>query len=428
MNRADDRRVRRASAQGKRALWIAIPTAMAALALACGSAERAEFPGGPSDGDAGGGTGPLPTDPGGGGFVDDEDASITDIQGSACATATAEAKRLPVYMLIVLDGSGSMDFAPRSRDAMNNNRNTGNKWLAARGALRAFFDRLATKGDPALGVGLYLFSSSVVKSPTQVDVPVRFVDAAHAAALKARISPPVIPSGGTPLLESLEGQLPILADFAPAPPLVPNGKRVLVMMTDGVPNGGGAAQDRSLVVAEDALAGRNAFAGKPSITTFAVGVGEPTADPSNYDEVFMGELAVAGGAAEPGCLVGWNESSPATAKPCHFQITPGEKSADTLQAEFLAAINAIQDRVSSCEFELATPADAGAIDPQKVNVIYTSGSGEQRGIPKSDTNGWSYDDPNAPKRVRLNGDACTLVKGDPNGSVRIVLGCRTRVN
>lgn len=338
---------------------------------------------------------------------------------ASCATATATAARTPVYMMIVLDGSGSMDFTPTEDDPLNPGNQRGVKWLAVRGALYAFWDSLVATPDPSLGVGLYLFSSSSVKSPTAIDVGIKEVDATQDAALKARVAPPVVPENGTPLKQSIEGQLALLKSYTPATPLLPGGKLVLVVMTDGVPDGGSADQTSCI---NDAKA---AFAGTPQITTFAVGVGDPTADPSDYDEVFMGNLAVAGGAPAPGCTPGWNQSSPSSETPCHFQVTPGSKTAAAIQAEFTAAIDTIRDTVSSCTFTLDK--SSGTIDPSKVNVVYTDSSGADTTIPEDPTNGWTYDNPTDPSTVTLNGSSCSTLKADSKGTIKIVLGCTTRV-
>jgi hypothetical protein len=276
-----------------------------------------------------------------------------------------------------------------------------------------------TTPDPSLGVGLYLFSSTAVKPPTAIDVGIAEVDATHDAALKARVAPPVTASGGTPLKQSIEGQLALLKTYTPAAPLLPGGKLVLVVMTDGVPDGGGSDQTSCV---NDATA---AFAGTPQITTFAVGVGDPTADPSDYDEVFMGNLAVAGGAPAAGCTPGWNQSSPSTQTPCHLQITPGTKTAAQIQADFTAAIDTIRDTVSSCTFTLDK--SSGTIDPSKVNVLYTDSSGTQTTIPQDPANGWTYDNPTDPTTVTLNGTSCSALKADSKGTIKIVLGCATRV-
>jgi hypothetical protein len=425
---------------------------LASYPLGCGADDPSEFEtsdgGTSSNGDAGG-------------FTDFDSGSILSADGgestdgnfadAACAQASATALRTPVYMLIVFDGSGSMDglvnqglntvFAANSRevDPLNPTRPTendarsgtgtpgltGKKWLAARGALNAFWDQQAAVSptDNSLGVGLYLFSSTDKKASTAVDVGIQAVNTAHATALKTRVNPKqagansIYGEGGTPLRPSIRDQGAILKAFTPAAPLLPNGKRVLVVITDGVPTEGGNAGETQTEVT-------TLRTGTPAVSTFVIGVGNPSDPTSVYDEVFLGDLAEAGGTAVPGCNTSWSESN-TTGTPCHFQVTPGAKTATQLRDEFTAAINAIRDSVSSCEFPLEKPAGVGELDPGKVNVIYTSGGGQETALLQDPANGWSYDNAGAPTKVLLNGTACTTMKADPNGKIRIVVGCKT---
>ena len=126
----------------------------------------------------------------------------------------------------------------------------------------------------------------------------------------------------------------------PTQPLKANGKRVLVVMTDGVPDGGSDVQPQVQAKCVQLITDARAA----GVTTFAVGIGDPTSADTTYDEVFLGKLAVAGGAPAPGCTPGWNETSPAGQTPCHFQVTPGQKTAAQIQGEMLAAIEAIRGR------------------------------------------------------------------------------------
>lgn len=364
-------------------------------------------------------------DSGGGGSGDDDGGD-----GGSCATASAEATRVPVYMLLVVDGSGSMDglntsgsaYMPGERedDPLAPNRpsnpvgKTGRKWIALRGALAAFVDDLAAKPDPNLAVGMYLFSSNTPKDAKNVDVPIAFVDAAHATTLKQRLLPPVFPNGGTPLFGAMKGQLPLLTSYVPAAPVKPGGKYVLVVMTDGIPTDGKQA------CLDEAA---SALSGTPSVLTFAVGVGDETASAADvYDEIFVGDLAEAGGTAPAGCNTNWSDADK-SGVPCHFQITPGTKTAQQIQADFLAAVNKIRDTVSSCELTLDVSSDN--VDPTKVNVEYTSGAGVVSQIKQEEVDGWTYDDPGSPTKVILHGTSCTTLKEDAEGKVRIILGCKT---
>jgi len=205
-------------------------------------------------------------------------------------------------MLVVLDGSGSM-------------RGDG-KWAAATAALDATFD--AARGDPrgALALGLTVFADThdatigaTHAGPyDRFDVPPAPVDAAQDAALHARLDG-TEPWLGTPTYEVLSGQYPLLE----AEP----GRRVLVLVTDGVPDprmpAGANEQPWSI-----ALAARERARG---VATWVVGVGPagPLASSSDYDPLFVARLAAAGGTEA-------------------IQLTPGA----SLRADLASSLDAIR--------------------------------------------------------------------------------------
>ena len=414
---------------------------MVSLAPACGSVEPPSLFDAGTSADASGNVRFPPVSSFGDAALDGGDGGGFDLDGG-CATATAEARRIPVYMMLVIDGSGSMDgfdgtayvagereidpetLTPRMDLTNQPTQSSGKKWIAVRGALKSFFDGLVAKPDPSLAVGMYLFSSNAAKPSAQVDIAIGYVDATQATALKGRLSPPVYAALGTPLAASVRGQRPILTGYVPRAPVLPGGKYVMVMMTDGVPNSATLTQPQANA---DVIAAINETrGGTPSATVFVVGVGNPSARVDQYDELFLGQAAQAGGAPEPGCNVTWSDTN-MTGKPCHFQVTPGAKSAMQIRDDFLAAINQIREKVASCEFQLEKPQGGGALDPTKVNVLYTNGAGVSSPIPQNGSDGWSYDDPQNPTKVILNGKSCTDVKADPDGKIRIVIGCKTIV-
>ena len=350
---------------------------------------------------------------------DSSDQPVPNLDGgvpgelAACATAKASATKIPVYMLMILDGSGSMD--------------NDNKWAAIVPALDAIFDDLKSKADPAFGVGFLIFADKNDATITDrtagpyntTDVPIAFVDAVQHNKLRARLDL-TSPNLGTPTYEVLSGQYPVLERFTPAPPLLPDGKKVLVFMTDGVPDpdmpAGQNEGPLSLKLASDEFA-KVAPAGP--ITTFAVGIGALTGQ-ADYNPQFMGALAFAGGSPNQPCDP--NEATD-PAKMCHFQITPGGKPVAQLKQEFIDTVNKIRTKVLSCEFKLDK--SGGTIDPNKVNVVYTSGQGQSSVVPENGNDGWTYDDNGNPTKVILHGASCDIVKSDPGGKIDIVLGCKT---
>jgi von Willebrand factor type A domain len=346
----------------------------------------------------------------------------SDADGPAptCATAKVPITRTTIFMQIILDGSGSMN------DPLAPGGASGLKWKAASEALVSFFDDLLAKKDLSFGVGLFLFDGTKgVPDFLVPDVSIRQVDATQHAALKSRITQST-PQGGTPIKLALEGQIPLLEKYVAQGSLKAKGKRVLVVITDGVPDG--PADVQPTVQGQCVKLVADALAHSPPITTFAVGVGDPASDESTYNEVFVGRLASAGGAAAPGCSPGWNQSSPAGQTPCHFQITPATKTAAQIRAELLAAIDAIRGAVSTCEFTLVRPdGTTGVADPSRVNVVLTTSDGKVATVPQDAIDGWTYDDATTPTTVIFHGAACDRVKSETDGKVEIELGCKTLV-
>jgi hypothetical protein len=287
-------------------------------------------------------------DTGGGGDLD-----------ASCATSTAKAAPQPVYMLFVLDGSGSMAQQ--------------NKWTAVVPALDSIFDQFNTQADTNFGAGIIAFSDSRDPTcggflggctgpyPTSVDVSVAFVDGAQHTKLRGRIDG-ATQSGDTPTHAALVGGYSELESFTPASPLKPGGKKVLVLLTDGVPTDGSNTQCI-------AAAGQELTKASPQgpITTFVIGVGVfPSTNTQSYDPAFLGQLANAGGAAPAGC----NPTETANAsKLCYFQIDPsGGQTVAQLTQKFVDASR----RASSCS---RSPTAAGRSIPARSTSCTTTATG-----------------------------------------------------
>lgn len=338
---------------------------------------------------------------------------------SACAQDQRNASRVPVYMQFVLDGSGSMDEQ--------------GKWSAVVPAVDAIFQDFEKKADPATGAGLTIFgdqndptigntSAGPYDTNYRNQVKVAFVDAAQLRAATQLLTS-TGPNSGTPMFQVLDGQYGMLAARTPPAPLEPGGRKVVVLMTDGVPDPDmGHSQQEVLTRVQQAASG-----GAP-ITTFVVGVGPfPSPDPAVYRPDFCGQLAVAGGSrSSPTC----NPTETANvADVCYFQVTPPasgtptQAQIDKLRDDFVNALNAIRQQVLTCEYRIQATG-GGTVDPSKVNVIYSSGTGQQELIPASATDGYSLDDPNNPTKVVLNGPTCDKVKADTKGKVVVIVGCK----
>lgn len=381
------------------------------LMPACSANTRNPVAGAP---DAGDGDGEVDADPGT--FIDvklpPKDAE--DIFAS-CATAEAATSTDPVVLQFVLDGSGSMD--------------SDNKWTAATQALNAVFDDFLSKNDDKVAVGLIVYEDSNDPTggngpyPSSIDVYPQVVDTSHHTSLTNRINNTTA-SGGTPTKLALQGGYNRLLNYTAVPPAAPadESRKVVVLLSDGVPNGGTTEQAECVALAKNAL---SLPAPKGPVKTFAVGIGPFPGTAFSYDPKFMGDLAVAGGTrASPQC----NPAATNVAQVCHFQITPNGKPITQLKQEFINAINRIRGLAVGCEFNIEYDEEAGSFDQSKVNVVWTDGTGKKHVVNQDDADGWSFDDPNDPKKVILNGQSCGDVSEDLGATVKIVLGCKTIVN
>jgi hypothetical protein len=350
---------------------------------------------------------------------DDGGASVgTPIGDAGCATGSAQAKRQPVYLLFVLDGSGSMS--------------SDNKWTAVVPALQSIFGEMEQAADPGIAAGLVVFSDSLDSSqgsgpyPSKVDIPIGFVDAAHQGKLDMRLSGK--PENGTPTHAALSGGYAALEGYEPAAPVQSGGKKVLVLITDGVPSDDCMSiplittysSNACVVEASAKLAETGP---KGPIETFVVGVGDFAAGAffglGGIDPSFLGNLATAGGTGSSSCNP--NETA-STSDLCYFEVDPSQaQTAPALEQKFETALNAIRGQVVSCNFPLQAT-NLGAVDPTRVNVEVNGMT-----ILQDAKNGWTYDDPGQPTEIILHGAACNSAESDLSAKVSIVLGCSTQI-
>jgi uncharacterized protein YegL len=407
-----------------------LPTLAGLMCLAASSAatgcERASpsFGGGDdaSPGPQGDDGEPLASSPGAGTelgtFSSDGGAlSGASLGDAGCATATAEAKRQPAYLLFVLDGSGSMKQQ--------------NKWTAVVPALTDIFSQMVTAADPGLAAGLVIFSDTMDPTmgagayPSSADVPTAYVSAAQNTAFSQRLSAQPGGGGGTPTDTALTGGYEFLETFQAKAPVTAGGKKVLVLITDGAPTDGcnvlasavNSYPSNPCVV----LAGQKLMEAQPKgpIETFVIGVGNfPSTAAITFDPSFLGYVAQAGGTGPANCNPSENSS---TSDLCYFEIDPSmATSASQLQQEFEKALNTIRGEVVSCNFPIRA-SGLGTIDPTLVNVEVGG-----KIVLQDPTNGWTYDSPTNPTEIILHGAACSEAKGNLTEKVSVVLGCETQ--
>jgi hypothetical protein len=86
----------------------------------------------------------------------------------------------------------------------------------------------------------------------------------------------------------------------------------------------------------------------------------------------------------------------------------------------------------ACELTIPPPPTGETLDPKKVNVTYTDGSGTTTSILQDASkacdmgaNGWQYSADGT--KILLCGDACTNAKADLSAKVSVQFGCETKV-
>jgi hypothetical protein len=308
---------------------------------------------------------------------------------AACAATANEAAEIPVSMFIMFDKSGSMK--------------DNNKWANTTGALASFFSDPASAG---LRVGLRFFpdsgcdsqTCSVAKCATPLVAPAPLkADAAPADAQEQALLDALQskgPGGDTPMSAALGGAEKWATDYVAAHP---SEKAVVILVTDGEPNGCDNSIDHIAKLASDAYGA--------GVLTFAIGL-------VGSNEAQMNQIATAGGAAKA-FLVG----------------------NDNTTTELLAALKAIQGTAVACEFQMPKNEQGKPVDPAKVNVDYVPGDGSSpvsfgQVASKADRTeqkgGWYYDDPQSPTKITLCPSTCTAVQSDPKAKVEVLLGCATQ--
>jgi hypothetical protein len=98
--------------------------------------------------------------------------------------------------------------------------------------------------------------------------------------------------------------------------------------------------------------------------------------------------------------------------------------------EFADALEAIRAAAAACTFDIPDRTDLGLVDPNLINVRYTSSDSSQATIvPKTldgsladcgTAGGWHYDNPAAPTRIELCDATCRAVE---NANVQVQFGC-----
>jgi hypothetical protein len=198
----------------------------------------------------------------------------------------------------------------------------------------------------------------------------------------------------------------------------PAEKCVVVLITDGAPNG--CNEDFT------ALANIAADAKMRNVLTFAIGM-------DGADFKLLDQIATAGGSncgATPSCDVRGGTAS--------FNA-----ALDAIRTTVSKTTTTVQNSKLACEYTIPPPTDGQKLDPDKVNVQITKDGivgkvGRVDGVAGCaavGNKGWYYDPPTDPKSVKFCSSTCSSIEapdgGLPAGTtaphVDVLFGCKTEI-
>jgi hypothetical protein len=323
--------------------------------------------------------------------------------GGGCAASSAQAELSPVYLVFLLDESGSMgDGGQASHDRTK-------KWDPVTAALKAFFADQASAGITA---SLSIFPLN--QNETMGEADSKLPPACNAAAyVDPLVMPTMLPNDtvfadaiqtldppneyGTPTYPALSGTI----QYAESVLAAETGRKVaIVMVTDGQPYACGSQGNNigNTAMAAAAVADR--------IPTYVIGVADQTNSLDSLDEI------AEGGGTDKAFIVAVDNP-------------------EQTRSELLDAINLIRGQAISCDLPIPAPPPGKRLDPDKVDVQFTAGgqtaTSLKYGHECSGDTAWRYDDPAKPTTVVLCEATCNTVKADPQGKLDVVFGCVDRM-
>ncbi len=371
--------------------------ACAAMSLACeesddaksgddqgvsGSAENGENG---HNGDGAGGASMVWDDSGGG------EGGVVGMAGGpgACATDVQTTELRTVYLAFMFDRSGSMgelDFPWHDPEL---------KWDPVVAATTAF---LENPDFSNIHAAMTLFPDDGADRCypdrySTFDIPMTALPSDAFRDLLVNQTTPT--GGGTPTLGVIEGTL---EQILPASEADPGAQYVMVLVTDGVPQG---CDDNSFESIESALSGVAA-----RVPTYVIGVENPPIEDAPENVSALHAFAEAGGTGTA------------------FIIETGDPQATT--AALLHAIESIRDSSISCNVAIPRPPTGQVLNPRRVRVSYTAG-GDVTVLDydpdcASDTS-WHYDDVDQPTEIQLCSVVCDTVRAQVEARLEVEFAC-----
>jgi hypothetical protein len=317
-----------------------------------------------------------------------------------CAAIANKGEQITVDIYVMFDQSLSMTcMIPAG----------GDRWTAVKNALQSF---VMDQGAAGINVGIQYFGlggGGLNSSCNAVDYE------------KADVEIGPLPMNAMPIVASLNAHMP--STNTPTTPGLtgainhaitwknshPGHTVVVVLVTDGQPNGCGVVTD----VAAAATMGTMA-----SIPTYVIGVISPgTAcllDMNPPNQADLDTVAMAGG----------------TASALIVDVTQ-----NTAQ-QFVATMNQIRAKSQvPCQYALPKAPGGQMLDPNKVNVEFTPAGGTMPvtilGVMSAAacdpaTGGWYYDNPAAPTKINLCPSTCQAASMAAGSQINIAVGCATK--
>ena len=317
----------------------------------------------------------------------------------SCAAATQQAELAPVYLVFLLDESGSMG------DGEHGDRTR--KWDPVTSALKEFFADPESAGITAslslfplnknTGTGIATEDKPADCNATVYGTPEvapRLLpdDKAFSAAI-AKLDPPN--EFGTPTFPALTGTIAYAESLLKEDA---TRKVAIVMVTDGDPV---SCKDNTI-----ANTAKAAAAVADRIPTYVIGVGDSLAS--------LNSIAAGGGTKEAFVI----------------KADDPKQTAEKTRKELLDAVNLIRGKSIACDLPIPAPPAGKKLDPDKVNVQFTpsgqAGSSLKYGTECTGDTAWHYDDAAKPTKILLCDDTCSAVKADPMAKVDVVFGCVDR--
>lgn len=397
-----------------------------------GSGGSAGQAGGGAAGSATGGTGGADPDAGvdasagaagtggtgGTGVFLDATIDTGSLPDAACTSNQVTAEPVPANVLYLIDRTGSMNCNPPPTQStsecnvlpVKKDPSQPSKWEITLAGLTNTFQQLQTiTALPSVGLALFN-NDDYCGFPSTPDVSVEALSTPHLNELVLTLNA-VTPKGSTPIIgATMAAYSYIYSNSALLP-----GNRLVVLLTDGGETCDVQAASKAyfLQKAQEATV--------IGIRTVVLG-----APGSELDRAFLSQIAYAGGTAASSTCD--HSGSASDVGNCHRDMTlPGMNYQQELQKN----LDEVIDQELGCEL-YAPESEAGVIDPNKVNVVVTSGGTDtivphDTGFACSDpaNTGWQWDASH--DRVFLCGSACEALRSDPQASVSYRLGCATIV-